>query len=100
MTEVGGEDDGAGVAGAEIQVKGDPFAGEDPRGVLLAILRRRAILDQRDVAGDEGDFLEREARSAAADGRQDAPPVRIAAVRPSAMRMTEYPPPPRLPASG
>src|SRR5437764_9191801 len=55
VAEVGGEDDGAGAAAAEVEGDGDALAGEDARGVLLAVRRRLAVGDQRDVAGGQRD---------------------------------------------
>src|SRR5438105_4395539 len=81
VAEVGGEDDGAGVAAAEVERDGDALAGEDTRRVLLAVRRRLAVRDERDVAGGERDTADGEARAAAADRGQDASPVRIAAVQ-------------------
>src|SRR5689334_20590965 len=81
MAEVGGEDDGAGVAAAEVEGDGDALAGEDARGVLLAVGRGLAVGDERDVASGERDAADGEARAAAADRGEDAAPVRVAAVQ-------------------
>ncbi len=49
--------------------------------VFLAIARGRTVLDERDRRRFERDLLQRKARAAAADGGEDASPVRIAAVQ-------------------
>src|SRR5438132_859293 len=53
VAEVGGKEDGAGVAAAEVERDGDALAGEDARSVLLPIAGRLAVGDEGDVAGGE-----------------------------------------------
>src|ERR1043165_4942267 len=81
VTEVRRQHHGAGRAAAEVDADRHALAGEDLRGVLFAVVGRLAVADERDRAGAQRDALDREARAAAADGGEDAAPVRVAAVQ-------------------
>src|SRR5438067_494016 len=81
VTEVRRQQRRAGRAAAEVDGDRDALAGEDLGGVLLAVGGGLAVADERDRAGREGDVLDGEARAAAADGGEDAAPVRVAAVQ-------------------
>ena len=81
MTEVAGEDDGARVAAAEIECNRNALASENPRRILLPVLRRIAVADERHGAGIQRNAFDREACAAASDRRENAAPVRIAAVQ-------------------
>src|SRR5439155_8683823 len=61
--------------------EGHALAGEDARGVLLAILDGAAVADEGDGAGAERDSADGESCAAASDRGQDASPVRIAAMQ-------------------
>ena len=71
VAETGGEEDCAGVAAAEVDRDGDALPGEDARGILLAIARRLAVGDERDVAGGERHAADGESRAATSDRGDD-----------------------------
>src|SRR5690349_18765059 len=81
VAKVAGQHDRARGAQAEVDAQRYALAGEDLRGVLLLVLRRRAVDDEGDVCRVEGDLLQGKTCAAAADGGEDAAPVRIAAVQ-------------------
>src|SRR4051812_13262510 len=80
VAEVGGENDGGCGAAAEVEDDGDAFAGEDFGGVFFFVNRGLAVRHELNVGGEERHAFHVEARAAAAEGGQDAAPVRIAAV--------------------
>src|ERR1700736_3034324 len=47
VAEVARENDGGGIAAAEVEHDGDALAAEDARGILLPVHRRRAVRDER-----------------------------------------------------
>src|SRR6476619_458196 len=81
VAEIRSQDDRTRVASAEVEEDGNTLAGEDSGRVFFPIDRGLAVFDQLEAAGEQRNTLHVEPRAAAAERRQHAAPVRVAAVK-------------------